>query len=110
MVRALAVCVLSSRIAALRGWWPAVATNLSLIAPSWPLISLAWSASTASLANVVAAEALLVASGTALPVIGVVLRRLLSDEQRAEMSGTTLGVIFAAVLWSRDLTSFLVLA
>ena len=108
MARAVAVCVLSSRIGALHGWRAAVATNLASIAPSWPLIMLAWSASAASAATVVLAEALLVTSGIALPLIGVALRRLLRDAQRAEIVGTTLGVIFAALVWANHVTSFMV--
>ena len=109
-VRAAAVCLLSSRIGALRGWRPAVTANLALIAPSWPLLLLAWSASTATVTAVVLGEALLVASATALPIVGAVLRRSLRDARCAELVGTTLGVILAALLWASDLTSLMVLS
>jgi hypothetical protein len=56
------------------------------------------------------AEALLVASATVLPIVGAVLHRSLTHARFAELVGTTVGVILAALLWASDVTSLMVLS
>jgi hypothetical protein len=99
LVRGMALAVLSLRVAALRGWRPAFATGLGLIGPSWPVVLLAWSASTAPFSSVVLGEALLLAGSVALPLIGVGLRRWLRQAELAAITGTALGVALAAAVW-----------
>lgn len=98
-VRGMALAVLSVRVAALRGWGPGAAAALGLVAPSWPLVVLAWSASTATLVQVVLAEALLLAAGLTLPLIGQGLRRTLRRADLAEATGTAVGSALAATVW-----------
>lgn len=99
LVRGMALPVLSLRVAALRGWRPAFATGLGLIGPSWPVVLLAWSASTAPLSSVLLGEATLLAASAALPLIGLGLRRGLRRTELAVMTGTAIGVALAATIW-----------
>ena len=99
LVRGMAFAVLSVRVGALRGWRAAVGAGLGVIAPSWPLVLLAWSASTTPLTHVVVAEALLLAGAVALPLIGVGLRRWLRRADLAVITGTCVGAALAASVW-----------
>lgn len=99
LVRGMAVAVLSVRVATLGGWRPAFATSLGLIGPSWPVVLLAWSASTTPLVSVALGEAILLAAGVALPLIGVGLRRGLRSAERALVTGTAAGVAVATTIW-----------
>jgi hypothetical protein len=98
LVRGMTLAVLSVRVGALLGWRQAVATGVGLIGPSWPLILVAWSASAIPFARVALGEALLLAGSVALPVIGLLLRRWLPP-RLAVMTGTTVGLALAALLW-----------
>ena len=46
LVRAIVLAMLSLRESTARGWRAGAAAALTLIAPSWPVVVLAWSAST----------------------------------------------------------------
>jgi len=99
LARGMALCILASRVGAVRGWRAGVASGLGVIAPSWPVAMIAWSASTVSAFDVAAAEALLLAGSVALPLAGSGLRRWLRRPQIAVVAGTTLGIALAAVIW-----------
>jgi len=99
LVRGMALALLSLRAGVLRGWRAGAAQALGLIAPSWPLVVLAWSASTAALTQVALAEGLLLAAAITLPLVGHGLRRLLRPADLAEALATMLGVGLAAALW-----------
>ena len=99
LVRGMALALLSLRAGALRGWRAGAAQSSGLIAPSWPLVVLACSASTIPLAQVVLAEGLLLVAGAVLPLVGHGLRRLLRRVDLAEAAATALGVGLAAALW-----------
>jgi hypothetical protein len=99
LVRAMALALLSLRAGALRGWRAGTAQALGLIAPSWPLLVLAWSASTVTLAQVVLAEGLLLVASVVLPLIGQGIGRVLRRVDVAEATATTLGAGLAAALW-----------
>ncbi len=99
LVRGMALALLSLRAGVLRGWRAGAAQALGLIAPSWPLVVLAWSASTAAVTQVALAEGLLLVAGAALPLLGQGLRRLLRWADLAEVAATMLGVGLAAALW-----------
>jgi hypothetical protein len=99
LVRGMALATFSVRVAALRGWRPAVATGVGVIGPSWPVVLLAWSASTAPLSSVVLGEALLLAGSVALPLIGFGLRSWLRQAEFAVMTATGVGVALAAAVW-----------
>jgi len=104
LVRGMALAVLCPRIGALRGWRPAVATGLGLIGPSWPVVLLAWSASTAPLAGIALGEVLLLLATVVLPLLGVGLRRWLRPSEIAVIIGTVLGIALSAAVWrSRSL-------
>lgn len=99
LVRAIAPAMLSIRVAALGGWQAGAAVALGLIAPAWPVVMLAWSASTAPLMKVALAEFVLLATGLALPLVGCGLRRVLRPAALAEATGTLAGAALAAALW-----------
>ena len=75
LARGTSLAVLSVRAGALYGWRRGVTAGLGLILPSWPLVALAWSASTISLMQIALVELLLLAVSAALPLIGLFLRR-----------------------------------
>lgn len=99
LVRVMVLATLSVRVGALRGWRPGVTAGLGLIAPSWPLVVLAWSAGTKSLTHVALTEILLLAASAALPLVGLGLHRLLRKATLAVLAGTVLGTALAASAW-----------
>lgn len=99
LVRATALAMVGVRVAALRGWRPGVMAGLGLIAPSWPVVVLAWSAGTRLAMHVALAEVLLLAACVALPLVGLGLHRLLQKSELAVISGTALGIALGASAW-----------
>ena len=99
LARGTAFAVLGVRAGALYGWRRGVKAGLGLILPSWPLVALAWSASTISLMQIALVELLLLAGSAALPLIGLSLRRLLHNAELAVMAATGVGAALAAALW-----------
>ena len=99
LVRALFVPVLAVRVGALRGWGAGAVASLAIVAPSWPVVVMAWSASTASLAQSALAEGLLLAATIALPLVGLGLRRALPRADLLEPIATGVGVALAAAVW-----------
>ena len=99
LARGTSLAVLSVRAGALYGWRRGVTAGLGLILPSWPLVALAWSASTISLMQIALVEFLLLAGSAALPLIGLFLRRSLRTMELAVIAGTGVGTALAAALW-----------
>ena len=99
LVRGMTLPVLSLRMGALRGWHAGMVAAMCLIAPAWPLVVLAWSASAVHLTQLAQAEAVLLAAAFALPFIGQALRRALRQTELAETIGTTVGATLAASVW-----------
>jgi hypothetical protein len=100
LVRVMALAMVSVRVGALRGWRPGVTSGLGLIAPSWPVVVLAWSASTRLATHVALAEVLLLTASVVLPLVGRALHRLLQRAEFAVISGTVLGIALAAASWA----------
>ena len=100
LVRVTALAIVSVRVGALRGWRPGLAAGMGLIAPSWPVVVLVWSAGTRSATYVALAEILLLAASVALPLVGLAFHRLLQKKDLAVISGTLLGLAFAASAWA----------
>ena len=100
LVRVTALAIVGMRVGALRGWRPGLAAGIGLIAPSWPVVLLARSAGTRSATQVALAEVLLLAASVALPLVGFGLHRLLQKKELAVISGTLLGLAFAASAWA----------
>ena len=99
LVRGMALALLCVRVGAVRGWGPGMALAMALILPSWPVVVLAWSASTAAWPLVALAELVLLAGGMALPLIGLGLRRALPQPHLAEAAATALGAALTSGLW-----------
>ena len=99
LVRALLVPVLGVRIGALRGWRAGAASSLAMVAPSWPVVAMAWSASSVALGQSLLAEGFLLAVALVLPILGHGLRRVLPRSELTEPIASAIGVALAAVLW-----------
>jgi hypothetical protein len=99
IVRAIALAMVGVRVGARSGWRPGVTVGLGMIAPSWPLVLLAWSAGSKWWAYVALAEVALLAGSAALPLVGLGLRRVLQKAELAVMTGTALGAALAASMW-----------
>jgi hypothetical protein len=99
VVRGMVLAVLSVRLGTLRGWRIAVTAGLAVIAMSWPLVLLAWSASTAAFSIVLLGEALLAGAAAVLPVAGAGLRQWLRRPELASVVGTAIGVALIAAMW-----------
>lgn len=99
LVRALIVPVLGVRIGALRGWRAGAASSLAVVAPSWPVVAMAWSAGTAPLLSPALAEGFLLVEAIAMPLLGQALRRVVPRSEVLEPLASTLGVALAALLW-----------
>ena len=99
LVRGMALATLGARVGALRGWWQGSTTALALLAPAWPVLVLAWSASATPLMHVALAELLLLVAAVTLPLIGLGLRRALRLSELADLVATGLGAVLAATLW-----------
>jgi hypothetical protein len=99
LVRALFVPLLAVRVGALRGWGAGAAASLAIVAPSWPVVVMAWSASTAPMAQSALAEGLLLAAAVVLPLVGCGLRRVLPRADLVEPIASWVGVAIAAVVW-----------
>lgn len=100
LIRGMALAIVSVRVGALRGWRSSVTAGMGLIAPSWPLVALAWSASTMSVTRAALPELLLLAGSVALPLIGLALRRWLQRAELAAVTGTAVGAVLAASVWA----------
>jgi hypothetical protein len=107
LVRSMALAMLSVRAGALFGWRRGAKAGLGLIAPSWPLVALAWSAGATPLTRVALAELVLLAGGAALPLIGLFLRRSLRSVELAVVAGTGVGTALAAALWVASGSAYL---
>jgi hypothetical protein len=103
LARVLAVALLTPRVAALHGWRQGAVNTLGLVAPAWPLLVLAASASSMPWLPLALADLLLLLAGGLLSLAGQGLRRVLSRVHRAEpwseMGGTALGALLLAALW-----------
>lgn len=99
LARAMVLALLGVRFGASRGWQAGTAAGLGWVAPSWPVLLLAWSASAAPLLQVALAELALLAASLALPLIGLGLRRALRQAEFADLAATTVGAALAALLW-----------
>ncbi|MEJ6000143.1 hypothetical protein [Paucibacter soli] len=99
LARGLALALLSLRASALHGWRAGAWAAFALVAPAWPVVALAWSASTAPLVQLLGAECLLLAGCLALPLLGWGLRCALRG--RAELAEllATLGAAALAASW-----------
>jgi hypothetical protein len=72
---------------------------LGLAVPAWPVVVLAWSASTTPVLSVALAEGALLAASAALPWAGQQLRHFLRQADVAQVAATGLGLALAAGLW-----------
>ena len=99
VVRAMAIALLAVHVAALRGWRAGVENALGLVAPAWPLVLLAWSASAMPLSQVAMMELALLAAAGLLPLVGDGIGRVLRRSEWALLTGAVVGAGLAALAW-----------
>lgn len=100
MLRALVLALVALPLGATLGGRPSVRAVLGLLAPSWPLVVLAWAASTRAGPDIAMREGLLLLGAWALPWAGQGWRRLLPSAEAAAQAATLSGVVLAAALWA----------
>ncbi len=94
------VLALTAPADAVRSGLAASATAALLrLAPAWPVVVLAWSASRVPGWAMLAAEAALLLAAFALPLAGLAVARVLRRAAQAEPAALALGVALAAALW-----------
>lgn len=101
-VRAVVLALLGLRVATLRGWRAGAGTAVGLVAPAWPLVVLAASASTWPWSQLLLMECTLLLAGVVTVGLGHLLRRVCSQatsEVAAELAATVLGAASALGLW-----------
>ncbi len=99
LVRAIALSMLSLRGGVLRGWRQGSTEALALVSPSWPLVALAWSASTVPWSHAVLMELVLCAIGGVLALIGERVGTAIKQKEVADSLAVTIGVALAVTLW-----------
>jgi hypothetical protein len=99
LVRGMAVALVAVRVGARGDLRPGMVAAIAVIAPAWPLVLLAWSASSVGLVRVVLSELVLIVASLGLPLIGLSLRHWLRQAQLAAVAATGIGVALAASIW-----------
>jgi hypothetical protein len=99
LVRGMVLAILGVRVGASCGWRAGVAAAMLLVAPSWPVLALAWSASAAPWTQLALTELLLLSACVALPLLGHGLSRALRQAELVEVIGTGVGAALAASVW-----------
>jgi hypothetical protein len=99
VARPMLVSVVASRAAVLDGYAAGLRAALPVVVAAWPLVALAWLASTDSLSRTVAIEAALAGYALLMPLAGHALGRGLADRARAAGVATAVGVALACVVW-----------
>jgi hypothetical protein len=99
LVRAVLLILGAVVAGALQGWRAGAIQGLMVLAPAWPLVALAGSASDTPWAWLLAAEALLLGLALALPGAGRLLRNMLRQPETAETVSVALGVALVLGLW-----------
>jgi hypothetical protein len=99
LVRGMALALVGPRAGLSGNWRTGLAASLPLVAPAWPLVVVAWSASTISLTQVALMESLLLAASVALPLLGRAMRRALGQGDLADATAAGVGVALAASWW-----------
>lgn len=99
LARALVLVMQGLRVGASRGWRDGGVAALALVAPAWPVVALAWSASNAPWTRVALGEALLLLACPALALAGQGLQRVLRRADLAEALATVLAAALATALW-----------
>lgn len=99
LVRALVLALLGLRVGSLHGWGAGAGAAVALVAPAWPLVVLAGSASALPWAQLALAEGLLLAAAAALPLVGQGLQRMLRRAALAEGVATLASVALMAAVW-----------
>ena len=97
--RPMLVSVVGLRMAALGGFGDGSRTALPVVVAAWPLVALAWLASTASLGDALTVEAVLLAHAMFVALLGHGLGRALRRGRWTVPLATILGIALAGGAW-----------
>jgi len=98
IVRGIGIGFVTARLGATGPWPQAVRAGILIVLTGWPVVLLAWSASTVAIADVVLAEIILLVATVMLASVGKGLR-VIARTELAEVFGTFAGVAFATAVW-----------
>ncbi len=98
-LRAAIGAIVAVRVGALADWRHGTMAASSTMAPAWPMVLLAWSASAVAPMQLVIAECVLLAGAALLALAGSALRRLLRRTELAVPAATGVGAMMAAAVW-----------
>ncbi|MBL8305298.1 MAG: hypothetical protein JNM33_01280 [Rubrivivax sp.] len=99
LLRGIALALTAPADAVRIGLVAAATAALLRLAPAWPVVVMAWSASRVPGWALLAAEAALLVAAVALPLAGLAVGRVLRQAARAEPAALALGVALVAALW-----------
>ncbi len=99
MARALLLALLCPRLGALYGAVGGAGIAAVMLAPAWPAVVLAWSASLLPVWQVALAELALLLAAALLPALGQGLGRMLPSREASDLASVTAGALVAALLW-----------
>ena len=98
LLRAMLVAVAGPRAAAVGGYVAGLRVCLPIVAVAWPLVALAWLASSQELTQALAAEAGLLGFAAAVPLAGRGLARLVKQGPALESLAAAAGVLLAVLV------------
>jgi hypothetical protein len=99
LVRAACLALVCTRVAAVGGARAGAQATLGLVAPAWPLVTLAWSGSALPLLQTGAMEVSLLALGAALSLAGHGIGRFFKNAGHAVLVASVLGAALAVCMW-----------
>ena len=99
VLRAMLIAVSAPRVAARYGYSAGLRSAIPIVTTAWPVVALAWMASTDSVARTIMVEGALLCGALVAPVAGHVLARWRRDSASAVPLATLAGVALACCVW-----------
>jgi hypothetical protein len=97
--RASLIALLAPRAAAVGGYMAGLRACIPVVSAAWPVVALAWAASSDSAARTIATEAALLAGAAAAPLVGRALARALKQGPAMEALAMATGALLASAVW-----------
>lgn len=99
LLRGMLLAVSAPRVAARDGYAAGVRNALPIVTAAWPVVALAWAASTDSIARTLVVEVALLCIACVAPLPGYLLARWRPDRASNGALATLAGVVVACVVW-----------
>jgi hypothetical protein len=100
LARATVLAPFALRGAVAGGTRSALAASLALVLVSWPLVVVAWQASTMSAGRLLLGEVALIGGAVLLAFVGTTLHTLFRSTRNALIIATMLGMAISAATWA----------